>query len=147
MGVTKVTQLGLHIVHRKALAKLAERGLAVESRVGVVELLRSLEGLAEPPDAGVPLGVDGLDELLRAAGDDAADVLRLLRTRLREARRYFDKHGIALVFVVEGALDASVSDGVTLEVAGRPRGVEALTGSPLAPVAGADGWWHAAQVS
>ena len=139
-------QLGLHIVQRRALRKVAERaGLSLEQGLGVIELLRQLEVLHDKPEDGAPLRVDGLDALLRAAGSDAEAMLKLIRGRVAEARRYLDPHRIPLVFVVEGALTVSAS-GPMLELDGSEYSLSALGGSNLGRVGDSDAWWWTAQV-
>lgn len=139
-------QLGLHILQRRALRKVAERvSTSLDPSVGVLEFLRQLEMLYEKPEDGRPLSVDGLDILLRAAGDDAEAVLRLLRARIGEARRYFDPHRIPVVFVVDSEVSASAG-GPILELDGREHRLSALGGSNLGRVGELDGWWWTPQV-
>lgn len=140
-------QLGLHVVQRSALGKLAKRGLELGEPMGVIELLRALEGLASPPAPGVPLTVVGLDVLVTAVGDEANALLRMVRTRLREARRYFDQNRIPLVLLIDGLVESSVAEGPTLQADGRGHALSALSGGALTPMAGVDGWWHVGQVS
>lgn len=143
-------QPGIHVVERAVLPGLEARGLeAPQPWVGVLDLIRAIEGLRPEPAAGRPLVVVGLDALVEAAGDEAAAVLSQVRRGLHEGRAYFEWAKIPLVLVVEGALEPLAAQGSGLElVRGRRRW-------PLAPLLGVRveqvgdhaGWWWSPQIA
>jgi hypothetical protein len=162
-------QPGLHIVERARLASLAAAGVDVpEPYMGVLDVLRMVEGHLPEPPAGQALGVVGLDALLRAVagsavispgdlgaqlGGDPSRLLQGLRTGFVEARRYFAWKAIPLVFLVDGTIDDPADDtGLHLNGAASsgpaPRWPLApLLGTRLTPArAGLSGWWWAPQI-
>lgn len=161
-------QLGIHVVRRAALGTLIERGALPaipEPWLGVLDLVRALEGHAPEPRAHTPLGVVGLDALLRATGSgDRDDAMRMVRRGLHEARSYFEWRQIPLCFLMAGRVRAA-GDGVSLELeldqgwcsltallgrSVRPMGTDAATGSKVGKLGGQRGrgadWWWAPQL-
>ena len=62
-------QLGLHLIVRKDLGRLAEQGAEVSAPyLGVVDLVRAVEGNLPEPPPSMPLGLVGLDALCLASG-------------------------------------------------------------------------------
>ncbi len=136
---------GLHVVTKDAMPRLELPESAV--RVGILDLLRLIEGLADEPAPGEPLVVEGVARLLMAS-DERTAVLGALRESLVAARGYFAWKAIALVVV----LDVRVDD------AAGGRGLDLFLGDavvPLSPLFGTrltrarpteSGWWHAPQI-
>jgi hypothetical protein len=143
-------QIGIHLVHRPALDELRARGVNVpEPWIGVLDLMRLIEGLGPEPESDRPLGVVGVDALLTASGPDSEAVMRLVRRGLHEARRYFEWRRIALCLLVQSRLHAAADGSPELDT---PEGVRSLTplvGQGMRPMANtmtssareADWWW------
>lgn len=142
-------QLGMHVIERARLAKLAAHGVDLaEPWMGILDVLRMVEGhLPEPPE-GRPLVLTGLDALVRAVPGEATAVLQAIRTGLVEARRYFTWKQMPVVLLLDSSVD-DPADGGGLILAHGPRRW------PLAPLLGTRlsaarpdvaGWWWAPQI-
>jgi hypothetical protein len=143
--------LGLHVVERARLAPLAAAGLDVPGpHMGVLDALRMVEGhLPEPPPER-PLGVVGLDALIRASPADATRLLQGLRTGFVEARAYLQWKKIPLVFVLDNPVDdPKDGTGLVLLLGERRQSLAPLFGVRLSPnpaAAPSGGWWSAPQI-
>ncbi len=139
---------GLHVVAASATRRLAEHGVVVpEAGVGLLDVLRMLEGLRPEPPEGQPLFVFGLDELAGATGDPGP-LLRATRSGLVEGRAYFEWKRIPLVLVLRGEV-VDRRDDTGLRLGGDSRSIDLapLLGTKLEPAkAGVDGWWWAPQL-
>jgi hypothetical protein len=144
-----VFQSGIHVLERRRLGGLSREGVDVpEPWMGVLDVLRMVEGHRPEPPERQPLGVHGLDALVAAVPDEALGVLQALRSGFVEARRYFTWKEIPVVLLVDGAVD-DPSDGTGLYLAAGERRI------PLAPFLGTRfqparpkvaGWWWAPQI-
>jgi hypothetical protein len=142
-------QAGLHVVERGRLASLAAAGVDVpEPFMGILDALRMVEGHLPEPPAGQPLGLVGLDALLRAVPGDPTRMLQGMRAGLVEARRYFAWKAIPVVILVEGRIDDLADDtGLYLCSAERRWPLAPLLGTRLTPARpDAGGWWWAPQI-
>lgn len=142
-------QLGMHVIERAALSKLATHGVeASEPGMGILDALRMVEGhLPEPPE-GRPLVLVGLDALVRAVPGEATAVLQAVRTGLVEARRYFAWKQIPLVLLLDGRVE-DLADGSGLHLWHGPRrwSLAPLLGTRFAAARpDARGWWWATQI-
>lgn len=142
-------QEGVHVVRLEALAGLGQRGVELPSPwLGVLDLLRAIEGLHPEPTAGHALGVVGLERLLEAARGDRDGVVQRVRLGLHQGKRYFAWKRIPLVFLVRCGLEAESDGRGPFLVLGTERvDLAPLLGGGLAPVPGSDGaWWWGAQL-
>ena len=147
--MTDTMQAGVHVVERARLAPLAAAGALVpEPFMGVLDVLRMVEGHLPEPPGGQPLGVVGLDALLKAAAGDPTRLLQGMRAGFVEARRYFAWKAIPVVMLVEGRIDDPGDDtGLYLCSAERRWSLAPLLGTRLTPArAGSAGWWWASQI-
>lgn len=143
-------QLGIHLLQQEALPELTERHVVVpEPWIGVVELLRMIEGLEDEPPHKRPLGVVGLEALLIACRNEEKDVLRLIRRGIHGAKRYFDWREIPICFVLRGRLKAEAGQAIPdLSHAGHTWSLAPLVGHGLKPVDSelAGAWWWGPQL-
>jgi hypothetical protein len=143
-------QRGVHLVERARLPSLAAHGVSVpEPWMGLLDVLRMVEGhYPEPPEAK-PLGLVGLDALLRATPGDGAGVMLAIRGGLADARSYFAWKQIPLVILVDGQIE-DLGEGVGQRLVGGERrwSLTPLLGSGLTPGRpGVLGWWWASQLA
>lgn len=140
---------GLHVIELSRLPNLASAGANVpEPWMGVLDVLRMVEGHLPEPDERRPLGIVGVDAILRAAPDDATSVLQGIRAGLLEARRYFAWREIPIVVLIDSQID-DPADGSGLHVVSGQRRwpLGPLLGTRLTAVATkSDGWWWAPQL-
>jgi hypothetical protein len=140
---------GLHVIELGRLPRLAAAGADVPAPwMGVLDVLRMVEGHLPEPVERRPLGIVGVEALLRAAPEDATSVLQGVRAGLLEARRYFTWKEIPIVVLIDATVD-DPSDGSGLYVVSGERRwpLGPLLGTRLAPVTSKnDGWWWAPQV-
>lgn len=132
--------VGVHLIYSGALPALAHTGVSLpRPALGVIDLLRALEGRLPEPPARSPLVVGGLEALLRAT-PEPAPALQVIRAALVEARAWFSWRQVPLVFLVDippiGPAHALTLDGHPLVL---------LLGSRLQQRA--EGWWASTQLS
>jgi hypothetical protein len=142
-------QSGLHVIERRRLNTIARDGVDLpEPWMGVLDVLRMIDGhLAEPPEHR-PLGVHGLDALVAAAPGDAHGVLSALRLGFVEGRRYFAWKEIPVVLLVDGGIDdPRDGTGLHLTVEGRRVSLAPFLGTRFQPPRpSANGWWWSPQI-
>ena len=141
--------MGIHVIERRLLGTLSREGVEVpEPWMGVLDVLRMVEGhFPEPPERR-PLGVHGLDALLAAAPGEAQGVLQALRLGFVDARRYFTWKEIPVVLLVDGIID-DPRDGTGLHLVRDDRRIALapFLGTRLEPARKvAAGWWSAPQI-
>ncbi|MCB9662370.1 MAG: hypothetical protein H6726_32320 [Sandaracinaceae bacterium] len=137
----------MHILRRAALGTLVKKDVVVpEPHVGVVEFLRQLEGVHPPPTDNTPLGIVGLEALCHAAGVEAPEVLQSIRARIHEARRYLDRHGVPLCFVIDSPLEPDTSSGPVMVTESERTPIHLLAGSGLQQMTTDATWWWTPQV-
>jgi hypothetical protein len=148
MTTERTMKLGVHLIERGKLPLLSAVGVDVPPPwMGILDVLRMVEGhLPEPPEKQ-PLGIVGVEAIVRTA-PDATKVLQALRAGLLEARRYFGWKEIPLVFLPDARVDdASDGNGLVLELGARRCSLAPLLGTRLTPVREkSDGWWWAPQI-
>lgn len=139
-------QPGLHVIQHD---RLAQAGLELpQPWMGLLDALRMLEGHLPAPPPGQPLGVVGLDALLRDAPAETGTLLRVLRDALVEGRSYFTWKQIPVVLVVQGVLeDAQDGSGLHLKMDGRSWALAPLLGTRMqAAQPGRHGWFWSPQI-
>lgn len=138
---------GIHIIQRRMLPRLEPRGVEVPApHLGVLDLARAIEGLLPEPPPQRPLGIIGLDALMRIESEEAGAILRRLRRSLHDGKGYFEWKQIPLVFLTRGELTGEHEDaGPALALGDRAAPLAPLFGSRLRPVPDTHGWWWAAQ--
>lgn len=140
---------GLHVIELARLPHLAASGANVpEPWMGMLDVLRMVEGHLPEPAEKQPLGIVGVEALLRAAPDDATPVLQGIRAGLIEARRYFAWKEIPLVILIDARIDDPADGSGLYVVSGERRWpLGPLLGTRLSTVANnRDGWWWAPQL-
>lgn len=140
---------GLHIVDTRLLASHREHGLDLpEPWIGVLDLLRMIEGHAPEPEPNRTLVVVGLEALVRAVAAQPVRPLQVVREGLVSARGYFMSKAIPLVFLSEAELtDPRDGTGLRMVVDDREIALAPCFGTRLEPL-GKDiaGWWWSAQI-
>ena len=141
---------GVHVIERARLPEFKPRGLDVpEPWLGIIDLLRTIEGhLAEPVEKR-PLGILGFDALLAAGRQQEETLTPSLRTLLYAGKHYFEWKEIPLVFLVDAKIGGEHdADGAYLELGGAPPlALAPLFGRGLQPMhEDMTGWWWAAQL-
>lgn len=142
-------QQGIHVIERRRSNALAREGIDVpEPWMGILDVLRMVEGHLPEPAEKRPLGVYGLDALVAASPGDALGVLKALRLGFVEARRYFAWKEIPVALVVEGTIeDPRDGSGLHLLVEGRRVPLAPFVGTRLQPARpNVSGWWWAPQI-
>lgn len=142
-------QNGVHIIRRSRLDQLAERGADVPGPwVGVLDLARMVEGHIDEPEPRRPLGIVGLEALLRASDEHADDIMRIIRRQLHAGKHYFEWKKIPLVFLVDGELAGRHdAKGVMLEYGHDVWDLGPMLGKGMkAKIDDEPGWWWAPQV-
>lgn len=141
-------QLGLHLIVRKDLGRLAEQGAEVSAPyLGVVDLVRAVEGNLPEPPPSMPLGLVGLDALCLASGSGAHEALAVIRRGVHDGKRYFDWKQIPLVFLVEGELDHDPRGGAMLRSDGERFSLHPLLGRGIKPLHRDQlNWWWTPQL-
>lgn len=142
-------QQGYHVVESHRIASLAAAGLTVpQPWVGILDLLRMVEGHLPEPAPARPLGVVGLDALLRAVVGDVTNVLQALRAGLVESQRYFVWKQIPVVVLVRGTLeDRHEGSGLRLNHSAGTWPLAPMLGTHFAPVRpDVEGWYWAPQI-
>ena len=135
-------QQGIHLIERRALG-----GLKVpEPFLGVLDVVRTIEGRLPEPASDQPLGVIGLDRLLEVTGDEAPAVMSHLRRSFHEGRSYFEWSRIPLVLLVEGELGPHHLGGPELHRGSAHWPLAPLVGKRLEPVDGNERWWWSPQI-
>ena len=135
---------GLHVISRRAL--LLPTLLRESTSMGVLDVLRMIEGFLPEPPPGLPLRVLGTEALIDAA-DDRAAVLHAIRSSLVAARGYFGWSRIPIIFEFDGRLEASPS-GLELVRPFRRVSLTPLVGTRVEPVGDSPDteWWHSDQL-
>ena len=138
-------QTGVHLIQRDELRRLG--GRMPRASVGVVDLVRTVEGLLPEPVEGEPLFVVGLVTAIDAAVEPA-NVGAVLRGLVVSGRSYFEWKRIPLVFVTRATLDGALEDGGPMaRVGGRTHRLAAFFGQTLKPrTEGRSEWWWAPQM-
>jgi hypothetical protein len=138
---------GIHIIQRSLLPRLEPKGVHVPTPyVGVLDLARTINGLLPEPTAYAPVGIVGVDALMRMEDGEVDAIGRRLRRVLHEGMSYFEWKQIPLVFLTRGALSGQDSDrGPELDVGGRRVSLSPLFGSRLQYIPDSQGWWWAPQ--
>ena len=114
--------------------------------IGVIDLVRMIDGRLAEPNANTPLGVTGIEVLLRATNERPDDLMRRIRTTLHGGKEYFQWKQIPVVFLVRGVLDYSPNDGLTLRWDDDEWSLHALLGKNFtAANPKATGWWWTPQ--
>jgi hypothetical protein len=100
-------QMAIHVIERDQLNDLRDVGAGVpaEPWPGPVDIGRVIEGHSSEPNAGEPLVVGALTQLLQAGTSHAEELMRTIRRSLHDGRSYFEWKDIPVVFVVEGHLE------------------------------------------
>lgn len=140
---------GLHIVDTRFMASHDEHGLELpEPWLGVLDLLRMIEGHAPEPVPHRVLVVVGLEALVRAVGAQPVRPLQVVREGLVSARGYFMSKSIPLVFLSEAKLtDPRDGTGVRMVTDGREIALAPCFGTRLEPLnPEVAGWWWSAQI-
>ena len=141
-------QPGLHVIEARKLADLERHGVVLPRPwTGLLDGLRTVEGLEPEPPADQPFVLAGLTALLRQAPDGADALLRVVRGTLGEGRAYFSWKKLPVVLVVEGHVDDPGDEtGLWLEAEGRRWSLAPLLGTGLqAARPGVSGWWWSPQ--
>ena len=105
-----------------------------------------IDGRLGEPTPHAPLGVIGVDALLRAATERPDELLRRIRTTLHGGKEYFQWKQIPVVFLVRGSLDYSPNDGLSLRHEDEEWSLSPLLGKNFtAAKPGTMGWWWTPQ--
>lgn len=144
-----ILQLGIHLMERRRPATVIRESIDIlEPRMGVLDVLRMVEGhLPEPPERR-SVGVHGLDVLLFVASEGVHDVRQVLPAGFAEARRHFSCKEVPVVPLVDGTVK-DPCDGTRLHLARDDRRVALAPslGSRLKPAQrSASGWWWAHKI-
>lgn len=140
---------GLHVIDAHHVPALYRHGLALpEPWLGVLDLMRMIEGHAPEPELDQPLVVVGLDALVRAVAAAPTRPLQVLREGLASARGYFMAKAIPLVFLSDAELvDPRDGTGLRMVIAPREVALAPLFGTRIEPLNDTiAGWWWSAQI-
>lgn len=131
------------------MSSLAAAGVDVpEPWMGILDVLRMVEGHLPEPTEGRPLGVVGLEALLRAVPGDGTTVLQAVRRGMSEARRYFTWKEIPVVLILEGHIEnPPEGSGLQLTRSERHWSLAPLLGTGFSSARpDTSGWWWAPQI-
>ncbi|MDY0003442.1 MAG: hypothetical protein RBU30_19240 [Polyangia bacterium] len=140
---------GVHLVERFRLPALRLRGLEVpDPWLGILDLLRAIEGHLPEPVEKRAIGILGLDGLLAAGRRQEETLMPSLRTLLYSGRHYFEWKEIPLVFLVDARIGGEHdAGGAFLELGDAPIALAPIFGRGLQPMqSDLAGWWWAAQL-
>ena len=141
---------GVHVIATPQMAAAQRDGAQLPRPwIGVVDLLRMVEGLADEPSEDRPLVVMGLEVLLALAAEDPAGVTSVVREALHGCKHYLEWKRIPLVFVVAGALRSGLTDDTAVLVtASQEFDLAAVFGRALQPreFVAEGGWWWTPQL-
>ena len=135
---------GIHLIERQRVLSYKTQGVDVPAPwLGIVDLLRTIEGHLPEPDPRRALGVIGLDRLFVAGAANLESVLASLRGLLYSGMQYFEWKEIPLVFLLDGQLGGEFdTDGAQLVFRETRFGLNALFGRGMKPMtADTPGWW------
>lgn len=140
---------GVHVVERTRLPELRPRGLDVpDPWLGIIDLLRTIEGHLPEPAEKHALGILGLDALLAAGRQQEASLTPSLRTLLYAGKHYFEWKEIPLVFLVDARIGGEHDAGEAHLAIGEAQiSLAPIFGRGLQPMhEDVAGWWWAAQL-
>ena len=139
-------QVGVHVIERDRLSAIGTEVAIEKPWMGVIDLVRMIDGRLGEPTPHAPLGVIGVDALLRAATERPDELLRRIRTTLHGGKEYFQWKQIPVVFLVRGSLDYSPNDGLSLRHEDEEWSLSPLLGKNFtAAKPGTMGWWWTPQ--